>query len=193
MLTFCWSSGSSQDETRLFDTLHYATLVPIKADIICCQSLALPCRNLSSSFNNPSTDACSVIMHVRSTCGVQAHVCTVQITFLMCLYLCPFTLTSNWTFPVHIINQINASVQNRVAVNFSIKKKKKSVLHSKQWGWEKVIQKAPPLIKCLQVKFWKSAMCLLGCELPATQNQSGAYDSGRGDHTLAPPVANEWN
>lgn len=38
-------------EWRLFDALHYSTLVPIKADTVCCRSLALPCRSFSCSFN----------------------------------------------------------------------------------------------------------------------------------------------
>lgn len=45
-------------------------------------------------------------------------------------------------------------------------------------------------------KLWKAqyAFSTAGRSPPTTQNQSEAYDGGRGEDTLGlPPVVNEWN
>lgn len=103
VLVFCWPSGSSLAERRPFDALHYSTLVPIKADTICCQSTVLPCRNLNRSSDSPSTDVCSAITHVSPPArGVQGHVWRsgprAWVTFRMPLSHLRFASTFNGTF-----------------------------------------------------------------------------------------------
>lgn len=74
-----FASGSSQAEWRPSDAFHYPTLVPIKADTVCCQRTALPCRTMLP--RGPQMYVLSLQSRVNGW--------RLQITFLMLLlHLC---------------------------------------------------------------------------------------------------------
>lgn len=85
-----------------------------------------------------------------------------------------------------LIKQSNVNVQNQGTVEPPWKL---SVRHSKQWGWEKVNQKAPPLMKWPQVKLWRSSICFLCSGLQSTDHPEPIWGLWRwqGRRYIRPP------